>query len=405
MGRFVTRSARGAALSSLLGAAVLAGGVLAGGVLAGPAALAGTTTGTDSAAAAGTGGLNGMTAVSAKDLWAVGFSYTGSTYSAMTENYNGTAWSIVPSPSPTGASDTYLYGASAVSASNVWSVGYSMSGSTASPLAEQWNGTSWKIVPTPAPSGAAGAYLYAVDAVSASNVWAVGYAQPSFTTLIEHWNGKKWAIVPSPNPSGASGSWLYGIDGTSATDVWAVGYWSEGLTTSTLAEHWNGTSWTITSSPSPGGQNQVTSLEAVHAIGASNAWGVGFLYDGPVTETVTEHWNGTSWSAKPSADPGGSATSLVAVGAGSYKDVWAVGDATNNSTSVTTTVAEQWNGTAWKILPTPNPTGSKDASLTGVSVISAASAWAVGYSWNGTATSTVIEHWNGTTWKLTKAPS
>ena len=120
---------------------------------------------------------------------------------------------------------------------------------------------------------------------------------------------------------------------------------------------------------------------------------------------TVRRWNGTSWSAKPSADPGGSATSLVAVGAGSYKDVWAVGDATNNSTSVTTTVAEQWNGTAWKILPTPNPTGSKDASLTGVSVISAASAWAVGYSWNGTATSTVIEHWNGTTWKLTKAPS
>lgn len=403
----MTRRGRAAALSALLSAAVLAGGAVAG-----QAAHASTHAGTDSAAAvdrppaaAGTGGLNGVEAVSASDVWAVGFSYVGSTYSTMTENWNGTAWKVVPSPSPSGSSGAYLYAASAVSASDVWAVGYSSAGSTTSPLAERWNGKSWKIVSVPSPSGATGVNLYAVDAVSADDVWAVGYQQPSFTTVIEHWNGTSWSVVPSPDPAGASSSWLSGISGTSASDIWAVGYWGEGLTTSTLAEHWNGTSWSIATSPSPGGQNEVTSLEAVHANGAKYAWAVGYLYDGPVTETVAEHWNGHAWSAVPSADPIGSATSLVAVDASSSSDVWAVGDATNNSTSVTSTIAEQWNGTAWKITSSPNPSGSSDSSLTGVSVISAVNAWAVGYSWNGTATSTVVEHWNGKTWTLTGAPS
>jgi hypothetical protein len=68
-------------------------------------------------------------------------------------------------------------------------------------------------------------------------------------------------------------------------------------------------------------------------------------------------------------------------------------------------VAEHWNGTAWRLAASPNPAGSSDASLTGVAAVSASDAWAVGYSWNGSVTSTVAEHWKGKKWVLVTAPS
>src|ERR1700692_3270935 len=61
----------------------------------------------------------------------------------------------------------------------------------------------WSVVPSanvPSYSNV----LYGVAAVSASNVWAVGYYQNNSGTtgpsLIEHWNGSKWRIISSPNP-------------------------------------------------------------------------------------------------------------------------------------------------------------------------------------------------------------
>jgi hypothetical protein len=372
--------------------------------MAAPAARAGATPAATRATTSG-GGFNAVDAVSASNVWAVGFAYAGSTYVPMTEHWGGKAWKVVPTPGVSGAAAAYLYGVSADSASDAWSVGYSSAGSTSSTLVEHWNGTAWTVVPSPNPGGAAGAYLYAVHAISATNVWAVGYQQPSFSTLIEHWNGKAWKIVPSPNPVGSSGSWLYGVDATTANNVWAVGYWTEGLTTSTLAERWNGTAWSVVPSPNPGGSDEVTALQAVRSQSAGNAWAVGYLYTGSVTTPVAEHWGGRAWKAVTSpAPPGSTATSLVAVDADATTDAWAVGDSTNAS-GVTGTVAEHWNGTAWQLVPSPDPAGSSDASLTGVAVVTGRNAWAVGYSWNGTVTSTVAEHWNGTKWLLVSAPS
>jgi hypothetical protein len=404
---------RGAALALAASAAIAVAGAVAtpaarasGATAATPGrgGAASATAGSTPAVTSG-GGLNGIDAVSASDVWAVGFAYAGSTYVPMAQRWNGKAWKVVATPGVSGAADAYLYGVDADSASDAWAVGYSSAGSTSSTLVDHWNGKTWQVVPSPNPSGAAGAYLYAVHAISATNVWAVGYQQPSFSTLAEHWNGKAWKIVPSPDPAGASGSWLNGVDATSASNVWAVGYWSQGLTTSTLAERWNGHAWSIVASPSPGGSGAVTALQAVRSPSPGNAWAVGYLYNGSLTAPVTEHWGGHAWKAVSSPAPSGStATSLVAVDADAATDAWAVGDSTSAG-GVTGTVAEHWNGTAWRLAASPNPAGSSDTSLTGVAAVSASDAWAVGYSWNGSVTSTVTEHWKGKKWVLVTAPS
>src|SRR5258708_7095371 len=65
-------------------------------------------------------------------------------------------------------------------------------------------------------------------AKSATNdVWAMGdsaeqQASPKHT-LVEHWDGSQWSIVSSPSP-GAKENILSGITVNSTKDIWAVGY-------------------------------------------------------------------------------------------------------------------------------------------------------------------------------------
>ena len=70
--------------------------------------------------------------------------------------------------------------------------------------------------------------LNAVAAISANNVWAVGYFTDDSTnvqqTLTAHWDGTGWTQVPSPN-AGAAANLLLGVSAASADDVWAVGWY------------------------------------------------------------------------------------------------------------------------------------------------------------------------------------
>ena len=59
------------------------------------------------------------------------------------------------------------------------------------PLTEQWNGTSWNVVPSIDPGTLTSTFLQGVVAITARNVWAVGYhlnSPPSSAqTLIEQY--------------------------------------------------------------------------------------------------------------------------------------------------------------------------------------------------------------------------
>src|SRR6185312_11502150 len=62
------------------------------------------------------------------------------------------------------------------------------------------------------------------------------------------------------------------------SDVWAVGDQASGA----LAEHWNGTRWSVVATP--GAQP----LRSVKAVSASNVWALG--------GHLVEHYNGTKWA-------------------------------------------------------------------------------------------------------------
>ena len=324
--------------------------------------------------------LGSVTSISASDIWAVGCFVNETACQTLIEHWDGASWSVVPSPNP-GTGNTVLQGVVALSTNNVWAVGnYALSGYHPSQtLIEHWDGASWSVVPSPN-AGTSEDYLNSVTAISASDIWTVGYSYDGTTyqTLIEHWDGTGWSIVPSPN-HGVFNS-LGGVEALSASNVWAVGRYSNsnsGGAGQTLIEHWDGASWSVVSSPNNGPYGN--DLLSVSAISANDIWATGnyaLNSTGP-DRTLIEHWDGTSWSVVPSLDPGSYFDSLGEVVAISTSDVWTVGEESSTSAPEQMLI-EHWNGTSWSVVPSPSPAESSFSSLSGVTAISSSDVWAVG---------------------------
>src|SRR5262249_3020968 len=150
--------------------------------------------------------------------------------------------------------------------------------------------------------------------------------------------------------------------------AWAVGNYSGG----TLIEGWDGTAWTQQPSPSPGSAGN--GLFGVAATSATDAWAVGtytMTADPTQTQNLIEHWDGTAWKQVPSPNPT-AISGIAARPAPSPAEAGAVAESA--AAAATHTLIEHWDGTAWKQVPSPNPTAN--STLSGVDATSAANAWA-----------------------------
>lgn len=319
--------------------------------------------------------LLSVSGVSSSDVWTVGgvIDLSHGVATPIAEHWNGSAWSLVPTASLGSSSGLfYLDGVAAVATNDVWAVGAGPNGN----LIEQWNGTTWKVIASPSVTGTA-LGLSTVAALSATNVWAVGdYTATSgaVNTLIEHWDGTAWTIIPSSNPGTGSTAqnYLSQLAGVSANDLWAVGqYEASSGPFLTLAEHWDGTAWSVVPTPNISGQNSV--LLGVAGVASNDMWAVGDSYTGggsSTTATLIEHWNGSAWSVVSSPTPGtfGALFGVIAVAA---HDVIAVGEST------TDTLIEQWTGSAWSVVPSPDVATTRNV-LAAVTAFSPTDLWAVG---------------------------
>lgn len=146
-------------------------------------------------------------------------------------------------------------------------------------------------------------------------------------------------------------------------------------------------------------------LEAVSLVSACEGWAVGSYYHALFTadQTLIERWNGTAWKIVSSPNAGG-ANQLRGVSAVSSNLAWAVGNSTDGSADQTLVL--RWNGTQWSVKPSPNVGGSNnDNVLEAVSAISGSKAWAVGSYADGGAFRTLILRWNGTEWRRMTSPN
>jgi hypothetical protein len=94
--------------------------------------------------------------------------------------------------------------------------------------------------------------------------------------LVERWNGTAWTIQSTPRPAGTRPRVLFSVACTSPDLCTAVGYYvSNSKADLTLAEAWNGTTWQIQATPIPTGSTegvlQAVSCASATACGATGS--------------------------------------------------------------------------------------------------------------------------------------
>jgi hypothetical protein len=393
------------------------------------------------------GALLGISCVVANACVAVGTYTTSVSGMTLAERWNGTSWSIVPTPNPAGASSAQFTQVSCTAATACTAVGYSTHEGSTLTLVERWNGTEWVIQESPNPSGSANAQLHSVSCTSSSACTAVGYdvtGTGAQVPLGERWNGTAWSLQVVPSPTGSTGAQLRGVSCASSSACIAVGAYKISGAALTLAERWNGTEWRVQSTPNSGAANNT--LNGVACTGASSCTAVG----GASPATLAEHWNGTEWSiqetpvsASSSTFYGISCTSAASCKAagengenGSLEEIltgssWSVErtrHATDDSEDVSCTSAgaciavgsyyplsdsgsrilvERWNGTAWSAQSAPNPPETTAVFFDAVSCAAVNSCTAVGSytDTTGAGTLTLAEHWDGSAWSIQETPN
>jgi DNA-binding beta-propeller fold protein YncE len=325
----------------------------------------------------------------------------------------GPEWQVTTTPNPSGTLNSYLLGVSCASSVACTAVGdYELektSGENA--LAEGWNGTEWSIQSTPAPTGAKDAQLGGVACTAAAACLAVGSYQNSSGVsdlLSESWNGSQWKLKTLPEPSGTRGGLLESVSCSSASACTAVGYYENSSAILVpLVERWNGTEWSIQSTPAPSEAKE--SQPSGVSCPASNACTmVGYYKNSAgVDLPLAESWNGTEWSLKSMPSPtGAKKTTVNGVSCTAAGACTAVGR-DENSSGTGLPLVERWNGSEWSLQTAPSPTGATNSPLDGVSCTAAASCTAVGvYTMHGlSGYMTLGERWNGSEWQIQATPN
>src|SRR4051794_36378694 len=359
--------------------------------------------------------LNGVSASSETDAWAVGSlccSMRNSGTGALTEHWDGSAWTVVLGPDAR-FQDEVLNAVADMSPSDVWAVGRVKQSGYAggTPLILHWDGSSWQTIPPPSgvtgepravsSDGAGGAWvvgddghghpialrcslvacapvslpqsgtvgrLRGIKAFAENDVWAVG--ESDNRTLVVHWDGAGWSVVPSPNPD-PNVDILHAVGGVAGNDLWAVGRMAQNETdtgvppgTRTLAMHWDGTGWSAASTPNVGDQD---ALMGVAASSSAAVTAVGAFEDrtggGAVERTLGMRWSGSSWATLATPNPGTPDNLLrAAASIPGTPDVWAVGSHLTTGGPSQTLVLRDSGAAAGSAEPPPaaEPAGSSE---------------------------------------------
>ncbi len=324
-------------------------------------------------------------------------------------------WHVQTTPNPQASklTDSFFTSVSASGSDEAWGVGtHSNLRASDHPLVEHWNGVNWTDVPVPTRAGRQ-ATLSGVDDLSPDNAWAVGQSSNADNgnerTLIEHWDGTSWSIVPSPNPAtGIPGDEdvLTAVGGSGPNDLWAVGSETDqdDPTIFLLFEHWDGTTWSAVQSPTPLMSSQFAS--SVSAVSSKDVWAVGDDETGQ-RRTLAAHWNGQAWSIVPTPNLGQGTVQnlLTGVSANANGDVWASGFAFNvDHRNFRVPYVLRWSGKSWVMTQLPN-LGSEGSEPNGIQVVSPTDVWAVGQTQesNGSIL-TLTEQFNGSNWSIVPSP-
>jgi hypothetical protein len=276
----------------------------------------------------------------------------------------------------------------------------------------------WTIVPTPVPVGPTESLLRSVSCVSAQACMAVGFTDDghpavngeavAIGSLAESWNGSSWTQVPTPASAGANPE-LYTVSCASAAFCVAVGHTGTNAVTNAtvfddyaepgsraIVETWNGTAWTV--QPNPAAALPASTLGGVSCRSDSFCIAVGASRAQARERALAEVWNGTSWKLQTPPRIAGQGAHLQAVSCvpGSCQAVGFYLPRPEDPLLL----AERWDGSRWSVDP---PGNNLAPEPNGVSCVSRSFCLAVGAggpSAGPTVAPPFAERWNGSRWTL-----
>lgn len=268
-----------------------------------------------------------------------------------------------------------------------------------------WNGKSWRKVTLTQPSGVIDFEVTSVSCSSTTNCLAVGSYRKNFAQhgIAFVWHGARWRRLPAPPAptkaiSCAKPGHCIAVGGR-ASMIWNGRTWRKvpvgGISAVQVLDHiscpslqfcmaespgavvaWNGTSWKV--------------LPGTKINGETGLWCTGPRFCMDVGEQASR-WNGRTWTAVRLS----TSDRLEAISCASSGDCVATG-ISDAAQFAGTTLAESWNGTAWRVLPVP---------LESIQAISCAAATFCLAMMDGSPGSQKAQSWNGTKWSALPSPS
>ena len=324
--------------------------------------------------------------------------------------------STITSP-PTVAATNWTNGnAAAGSASNVLNdvscttstfcvaVGSENVGTGGGTLIEQWNGTKWTVVPSVNAPATTDDTLNSVSCVGTAFCLAVG-GSGTGPSVAETWNGTTWSFVTAAVPAGSTSAPLSSVSCVSATTCEVLGTSAVAGTNSIFGNQWNGTTLASTTASTPTTSTTPTlSASGMDCVTAS--WCIAVGYGGTqnaAAASFSELWNGTAWTLLATPQPSSAVGSqLSSVSCAGVAFCQAVGQ-TNLAGPLSQNLIESWNGTQWVIATNvPDTSTTANNGLTGVDCFSATTCSAVGSAaaTTGPTPASLALTWNGTTWSI-----
>lgn len=290
---------------------------------------------------------------------------------------NASSWTSATLP----VSDTVLDGAAQPDAGTTWAAGFRITQigkvSVHSPVLltrRAGDPRGWVSTPTATLPDGARTRFNGVTATSATDGWVVGDDSAQVGGIVtEHWNGTSWGLNAAPVPAATydDSAGLLSISGRGAGDAWAVG-WAQiddGTVTDPdsglqytqthmagLAEHWNGSSWTVQRLPEPAGGFV---LNAITEIGPDDVWAAGSTTDSD--QPVLMHDDGHGWTQVPAPSYVGLAGEFNALAGTGPDDVWAVGRTVLDDSDQGHALVAHWDGRSWRQVTVPAAAGRLSA--------------------------------------------
>lgn len=230
----------------------------------------------------------------------------------LSEIWNEGKWSVQTTPEPAEATSSELVAMGCNSTANCTAVGWAVIGGVKTAIAERWTSPTWALSTIPIPEGAKSSQLDGVDCLWSNFCAAVGRyttSGGSVKSLVEFWNGTEWSLQTAADPEKAVQSTLLDVACSPTPNrCMAVGGWKNSAYEQfTLAYRFNGVStWTLQITPNPSGSIasvfQEVSCPSETSCTADGSWVSG---GGGSNMTLAETWNGTSWSIQGTPNPSG----------------------------------------------------------------------------------------------------